>query len=73
MTIVLDSGVAFVMERVSAVFIGAEGVVENGGLINKMGTYGTAIIAKAHNVPVYVAAENYKWVFFSCFKQPRRL
>jgi translation initiation factor eIF-2B subunit alpha len=48
------------MERVNAVFVGAEGVVENGGVINKIGTYGIAIIAKAHNVPVYVAAENYK-------------
>lgn len=42
------------------VMVGAEGVVENGGVINKLGTYGIALCARAHNVPVYVAAESYK-------------
>ena len=42
------------------VMVGAEGVVENGGIINKLGTYQIAICARAHNVPVYVAAESYK-------------
>lgn len=42
------------------VLMGAEGVVENGGVINKLGTYQIAICAKAHNVPVYVAAESHK-------------
>ena len=42
------------------VMVGAEGVVENGGVINKLGTYQIAICARAHNVPVYVAAESYK-------------
>lgn len=46
--------------RVDMVLVGAEGVVENGGVINKLGTYQIAICARAHNVPVYVAAESYK-------------
>lgn len=40
--------------------VGAEGVVENGGVINKLGTYNIAIAAKAHNIPFYVASESYK-------------
>jgi translation initiation factor 2B subunit (eIF-2B alpha/beta/delta family) len=43
------------------VLVGAEGVVESGGIINKLGTYQIAICASAHNVPVYVAAESYKF------------
>ena len=43
------------------VLVGAEAVVENGGIINKLGTYTLAIAAKAHNVPLYVAAESYKF------------
>jgi len=43
------------------VLVGAEAVVENGGVINKLGTYQIALAAKAHNVPVYVAAESYKF------------
>lgn len=43
------------------VLVGAEAVVENGGVINKLGTNQLAIVAKTHNVPVYVAAESYKF------------
>jgi translation initiation factor eIF-2B subunit alpha len=43
------------------VLLGAEGVVENGGVINKLGTYQIALVAKALNKPFYVAAESYKF------------
>ena len=42
------------------VLVGAEAVVENGGIINKLGTYNIALAAKACGVPFYVAAESYK-------------
>lgn len=42
------------------VLTGAEGVVENGGVINKLGTYTLALVAAAHGTPFYVAAESYK-------------
>ena len=40
--------------------MGAEGVVENGGIINRLGTFNIALAAAAHNKPFYVAAESYK-------------
>ena len=43
------------------VVVGAEGVVENGGIINKIGTYAVAIAAKEHKKPFYVAAESFKF------------
>jgi translation initiation factor 2B subunit (eIF-2B alpha/beta/delta family) len=51
---------AAVARRVSLVLVGAEGVVENGGIINKLGTYQLAICAKTHGIPFYAAAESYK-------------
>ena len=42
------------------VLVGAEGVVESGGIINKLGTHHIAIAAKAQGIPFYVAAESYK-------------
>lgn len=62
-TVVLDSGVAFALEalKVNLVLVGAEGVVENGGIINKLGSYHIAIAAKEHAIPFYVAAESYKF------------
>ncbi|XP_027336043.1 translation initiation factor eIF-2B subunit alpha-like isoform X3 [Abrus precatorius] len=38
-----------------------DGVVESGGIINMMGTYQIALVAKSMNKPVYVAAESYKF------------
>jgi translation initiation factor eIF-2B subunit alpha len=43
------------------VLLGAEGVVENGGVINKLGTYQIALCASALGKPFYVAAESYKF------------
>lgn len=36
-TVVLDSAVGYIMGKVDFVLVGAEGVVENGGLINQVG------------------------------------
>ena len=49
------------MHSVDLVLVGAEGVVETGGIISKLGTYTIAVAAKAHNKPFYVAAESYKF------------
>lgn len=35
-TVILDSAVGYVMEQVDIVMVGAEGVVESGGVINKV-------------------------------------
>lgn len=59
-TLILDSGVAYMMETVDMVLVGAEGVVESGGIINMLGTYQTALVASSMKKPVYVAAESYK-------------
>jgi hypothetical protein len=59
-TLILDSGVGFIMEKVDMLLVGAEGVVESGGIINYLGTFQTALVARSMNKPVYVAAESYK-------------
>lgn len=59
-TLISDSSAAHMMDQVDLVFVGAEAVVENGGIINNMGTYQLALVAKAHNKPFYVAAETFK-------------
>lgn len=60
-TICLDAAVGYIMETVDMVLMGAAAVVENGGVINKIGSYQTAMVAKGHKKPVYVAAESYKF------------
>uniref|UniRef100_A0A7E4ZX42 Translation initiation factor eIF2B subunit alpha n=1 Tax=Panagrellus redivivus TaxID=6233 RepID=A0A7E4ZX42_PANRE len=61
-TLILDSAVGYIMESIDIVVFGAEGVMETGGIINKIGTLGIAICAKAMNKPVYVMAESIKFI-----------
>lgn len=35
-TLILDSAVGYIMEQVSFIMTGAEGVVETGGIVNKV-------------------------------------
>ncbi|KAJ2345952.1 translation initiation factor eIF-2B subunit alpha [Coemansia erecta] len=60
--VILDAAVSYIMEKVDMVLVGAEGVVESGGLINKIGTYQLAIIARAAKKPFYAVAESFKFV-----------
>ena len=52
------------MEKIDFVLLGAEGVVESGGIINKIGTTTISLCAKMLNKPVYVAVESFKFVRF---------
>jgi methylthioribose-1-phosphate isomerase len=57
-TLICDSMAAQVMRegRVQAVITGADRIAANGDSANKIGTYGLAVLAKAHNIPFYIAA-----------------
>jgi translation initiation factor eIF-2B subunit alpha len=57
--VLIDSAIAYSMDEIDMVFVGADGV-ESGGIINMMGTYQIALVAHSMNMPVYVAAESYK-------------
>jgi translation initiation factor eIF-2B subunit alpha len=50
------------MGKVDMVIVGAEGVVENGGVISRLGTYQLAMLAKVTTKPFYVVAEAHKFV-----------
>lgn len=57
-TLICDNMAAVVMAQgwVDAVIVGTDRVARNGDVANKIGTYGLAVLAKAHGVPFYVAA-----------------
>ncbi len=57
-TLICDSMAAQVMRegRVQAVITGADRIAANGDVANKIGTYGLAVLADAHQIPFYVAA-----------------
>ncbi len=57
-TLITDSMAAHVMSlgNVQAVIVGADRIAANGDTANKIGTYGVALLARAHDIPFYVAA-----------------
>jgi methylthioribose-1-phosphate isomerase len=57
-TLISDNMAAHCMKQglIHAVVVGADRITANGDAANKIGTYSLAIVAKAHNVPFYVAA-----------------
>jgi len=56
-TLITDNMVGYVMSRglVDLVVVGADRIVRD-AVINKIGTYTIAVLAKEHNIPFYVAA-----------------
>ena len=57
-TVITDNMAAHCMHHgmIDVVVVGADRIAANGDAANKIGTYSVALIAKAHNVPFYVAA-----------------
>lgn len=56
-TLICDNMAAVVMSKglIDAVIVGCDRVAANGDTANKIGTYGLAVLAKAHNIPFYIA------------------
>ena len=57
-TLITDNMAAHFMRRggICAVFVGADRITANGDVANKIGTYGLAVLAREHGIPLYVVA-----------------
>lgn len=57
-TLITDSMAAHCMKQgmIDAVIVGADRIAANGDTANKIGTYSLALVAKAHQIPFFVAA-----------------
>jgi methylthioribose-1-phosphate isomerase len=57
-TIITDSmgGALMSQGEVDLVVVGADRIARNGDVANKIGTYSLAVLARAHDIPFYVAA-----------------
>lgn len=56
--LICDNMAAHVMktQTINAVMVGADRIAANGDTANKIGTYGLAVLAKAHGIPFYILA-----------------
>jgi methylthioribose-1-phosphate isomerase len=57
-TLITDSMAGFLMWRgeINCVVVGADRIAANGDVINKIGTYTVAVLAREHRIPFFVAA-----------------
>ncbi|MDF9407348.1 S-methyl-5-thioribose-1-phosphate isomerase [Pelotomaculum isophthalicicum JI] len=57
-TLITDNMAGYLMatQKVDLIIVGADRITANGDVANKIGTYSLAVLAKAHNLPFYVAA-----------------
>lgn len=60
-TYVLIGALSYVMKEVNKVLIEAHTLLANGYMISEMGSSQIALVAKAHNVPVLICCETYKF------------
>ncbi|MFZ9856954.1 MAG: S-methyl-5-thioribose-1-phosphate isomerase [Roseiflexaceae bacterium] len=58
LTLITDNMAAYFMGQglVDCIIVGADRIAANGDVANKIGTYGLAVLAHAHGIPMYVAA-----------------
>lgn len=57
-TVITDNMAGWVMKqgRIDAIVVGADRIAANGDTANKIGTYSLSVLAKEHNIPMYIAA-----------------
>jgi methylthioribose-1-phosphate isomerase len=56
--VIADNATGHLMQRgeIDLVIVGSDRIAANGDVANKIGTYSSAVVAKAHGIPFYVAA-----------------
>lgn len=59
-TLIVDSAVRYFMREIDRVIVGADAILMNGAVVNKIGTSQIALAAHEAGVPFMVAAETYK-------------
>jgi translation initiation factor 2B subunit (eIF-2B alpha/beta/delta family) len=62
-TLITDAQAGHFMSRTGAVLTGADGVLPDGSVINKVGTYLLALAASDRDVPFFVVADMWKFGF----------
>jgi len=57
-TLICDNTAATLMRqgKINCVIVGADRIAANGDTANKIGTYSVAVLARAHDIPFYIAA-----------------
>ena len=64
--LITEAQIGLAIRDADAVLVGADGILADGSIVNKVGTYLLALAAFDHNIPFYVCTESFK-------RWPRRM
>lgn len=59
-TLVVDAALGLFAPKADVALVGCDGILADGSIINKVGTYALGLIAKDNGLPFYAAAETFK-------------
>ncbi|RLB05791.1 MAG: hypothetical protein DRG83_01740 [Deltaproteobacteria bacterium] len=60
-TVGIDAAIGTLIPGSNMVIVGADAIASNGSALCKVGTYPTALVAREHGVPFYIAADTWKF------------
>lgn len=64
-TVITDAQMGHFVRRASVVLVGADSLLSDGSVVNKVGTSLLALAAREHGIPFYVCCESFKEIPFS--------
>ena len=63
--LIIDAAMGKFIDRIDYVFIGVDSILEDGSIINKIGTYPLAVLTKSTNARVYAICDSFKYNLLS--------
>ncbi|UCC18676.1 MAG: hypothetical protein JSV62_11275 [Promethearchaeota archaeon] len=67
--LIVDAAIGKFIDQIDIILIGVDSILKDGSIINKIGTFPLALVAKANDVPIYVIADSFKYNLRSHFDQ----
>ena len=68
-TLIVDSAIGYFVKnhKVDIILVGADSILGDGSIVNKIGTYPLSLIAHKNQIPFYVSTESFKFNLRSYF------
>ncbi len=63
--LIIDAAAGKFINNIDLIFIGADSILQDGSIINKIGTYPLAVLANSNHKDMYVISDSYKYNLFS--------
>ena len=68
--LIIDAAAGKFVNEVDVILIGIDSILDNGNIINKIGTYPLSVLAKSNGKPVYAIGDSLKYNLRSHFGLP---